>query len=39
MIDFSIFLNFKLKQYKNVNVVNFVYYGKTGFMEYIFFKC
>ena len=29
MIDFSISLSFKFKQYKNVNAVKFVYYLKT----------
>ena len=27
--DFCILLIFKFKQYKNVDVANFVYYGKT----------
>ena len=33
MIDFSISLICKCKQYKNVIVVNFVYYGKTRISE------
>ena len=34
VIDFSISLSFKFKQYKNVNVVNFVSYGKTRMWIY-----
>ena len=29
LTDFSILLSFKNKQYKNTNIANFVYYGKT----------
>ena len=29
MTDFSMNLIFKYKQHKNVNIANFVYYGKT----------
>ena len=29
VIDFSILLIFKYKQYKNANIANFIHYGKT----------
>ena len=34
--DFSIYLIFKFKQYKNVNIANVVYYGKTRLFDGLF---